>query len=64
MNLETVPQKHLNELERQVRELMATMKKAKLQNEPLVETLKLFEQVLEETRRKRFDAVNSQYKSY
>ena len=64
MNFENVPQKHMNELELLVRELLAVMRKAKLQNEPLENSLRLFEQELEEARRKRFDTANSEYHTY
>lgn len=64
MNLETISQKQLNELEHCVRELLITMRKAKLQNGPLFEPLKLFEYELGETRRERFDAANSEYQAY
>jgi len=64
MNLETVTNKQLNELELCVRELLATIRKAKIQNEPLVELLKLFEQELGEVRRDRFDATNTEYHTY
>lgn len=64
MNLEHVSQKHLNDLEHQVRQLVVTMQKAKLQDESLLEALKLLEHMLSETRRERFDAVNSKYSSY
>ena len=64
MNLETIPRKQLNDLEYCVRELLATMRKAKLWNDPLAESLKLFEQELGEVRRERFDAANSEYHAY
>ena len=64
MNFENVPQKHMNEMELLVRELLAVMRKAKLQNEPLENSLRLFEQELEEARRKRFDTANSEYHTY
>jgi hypothetical protein len=40
------------------------MRKAKLQNEPLVETLRLFEFELGELRRTRFDDANPKYQTY
>jgi hypothetical protein len=64
MNFETVSQKHINEIERLVRELQVAMRKAKLQNEPLVETLRLFEFELGELRRTRFDDANPKYQTY
>lgn len=64
MNFENVPQKHMSEMELLVRELLAVMRKAKLQNEPLENSLRLFEQELEDARRKRFDTANSEYHTY
>lgn len=64
MNLETISQKQLNELEHCVRELLSTMRKLKVVDEPLVESLKVFEQKLAEARRERFDAANPDYKGY
>ena len=64
MNLENIPQKQLSELERLTREIQVALRKAKLQDEPLLEALRLFEQELGETRRKRFDNTNPEYRGY
>jgi hypothetical protein len=64
MNLEHVSQKQLGELERLTREMQDALRKAKLQDEPLLETLRLFEQELGELRRKRFDETNPEYRGY
>jgi hypothetical protein len=64
MNLEAVSQKHLSELELQVAQLLAVMRKAKLHNEPLAESLKTLERELGEIRRLRFDAANPKYRDY
>jgi hypothetical protein len=64
MNFENVPQKHMSEMELLTRKLLAVMRKAKLQNESLEEALRLFEQELEDARRKRFDTANSEYRTY
>jgi hypothetical protein len=64
MNIDSVSQKDLNELERLVRELLAAMRKAKLQNEPLAEALQHFENTLGTTRRERFDTLNPDYRGY
>lgn len=64
MNLENIPQKHMNELELLVRELLAVMRKAKIQDDPLVESLRSLEQELGEARRARFDKANSEYHTY
>jgi hypothetical protein len=64
MDLETVSQKHVNELEQLVKELLITMRKARLHTEPLAENLRLFEQQLGDIRRKRFDEANPEYLVY
>ncbi|RMF81085.1 MAG: hypothetical protein D6737_06100 [Chloroflexi bacterium] len=64
MDFEPVSQKELNNIEYHVRELLAAMRKAKLQNSPLGQSLRAFEQELGKVRRERFDAVNSEYNGY
>jgi hypothetical protein len=64
MNFENVTRKHMNELELLVTELLTVMRKAKLQNDSLEESLRLFEQKLEEARREKFDAFNSEFNTY
>lgn len=64
MNLETLSQKHLNELEHRVSELLATLRKAKIHDDPLVESLKTLEQEIGELRRERFDAANTEYHTH
>ena len=64
MNLENVSQKQLGELERLTREIQVALRKAKLQDEPLHESLRQLEQELSEFRRKRFDSENSEYRGY
>ncbi len=64
MNLDDISQNNLGQLERCVTELLLAMRKAKLQNEALFESLKELEHKLGEIRRERFDAVNSDYGSY
>ena len=64
MNLETISRKQLNELESRVRELLVTMRKAKLQYDPVAESLKSFEQELGNARRERFDAENLEYGTF
>jgi hypothetical protein len=54
MNFENVSRKHMNKLEFLVRELLTEMRKAKIQNDSLEESLRLFERELEEARRERF----------
>lgn len=64
MNLEHITSKQLNDLELRVTELISAMRKAKIQNPSLMESLKLFENELGELRRERYDASNSEYESY
>jgi hypothetical protein len=64
MDLTAVGQKDLNELERLAKELLLTLRKAKLHNEPLAEALRAFEIEVGETRRSRFDEANPEYHSY
>ena len=64
MNLETISQKDLNELERLSRELLALLRKTKLQNEPVADSLHAFELALGDLRRQRFDELNSGYRGY
>jgi hypothetical protein len=64
MNLEIISQKQLNALEHCTRELLIAMRKSKLQNIPLFETLKSLEHELGEARREQFDATNSEYGAF
>jgi predicted nucleic acid-binding protein len=64
MSLENLTRKQANDLEINVTALLGLMRKAKVQNPELMESLKTFEQELGELRRKRFDATNSEYGSY
>jgi hypothetical protein len=64
MNLEPVSQKHLNELEVMIRELLLVMRKANLHNEPIAKSLAEFEVEIGKVRRDRFDAANPEYSGY
>jgi ribosomal 50S subunit-associated protein YjgA (DUF615 family) len=64
MSLETISRKQLNDLEQQVGQLLVTIRRAKLENIPLIEALQKLEQELEQSRHERFDAANSEYQSY
>ncbi|MBZ0296399.1 MAG: hypothetical protein K8L99_27810 [Anaerolineae bacterium] len=64
MNLEAISQKQLSALEQQVRQLLIGLRKAKLDNEPLVASLQQLEERLGQVRRERFDAANSEYHTY
>jgi len=63
-SLEHISPKNLNNLERSVQDLLNTMRKAKLRDECLQESLSLLEQKLGEARRARFDAANPEYRGY
>ena len=64
MSLETISRNQLNNLEQQVKQLLSTIRKAKLANSPLVEGLQQSETELGEARRARFDAFNSEFNTY
>jgi hypothetical protein len=64
MNLETISRKQLNNLEQQVRQLLITIRSAKLQNDPLVASLQEMARELEKARHEQFDEVNSEYHTY
>ncbi|GAB4509304.1 MAG: hypothetical protein OHK0046_04040 [Anaerolineae bacterium] len=64
MSLEPVSSKYISEIEQQVSQLLASMRKAKLYDEPVYTKLQEFEQKLGEVRRSRFDQKNSEYSDY
>lgn len=64
MDLESLSTKHLNELERLVRETLNVMRQAKLYDDPLAKSLYQLEQDLGKVRRERFDQANPEYHSY
>ena len=64
MNLETVSDKHIHDLERTIGELLGLMRKAKLQDETLTATLRELQQKLEKTRHDRFDSKNTEFHTY
>ncbi|MBI1256236.1 MAG: hypothetical protein GC204_02085 [Chloroflexi bacterium] len=64
MNLETVSSKHLNELERLLREVQLVMRKAGLHNEPIAKSFYELEVEVGQVRRARFDAANPEYTGY
>jgi len=64
MNLDTLSDKQLQELERLAKELLLVMRKAKLSAEPLAESLHQLEVKAGEIRRARFDTSNPEYSNY
>ena len=64
MNLDPVYPKHRNEIEQLVSKLLATMRKAKVTDDPIYGSLQKLEQELGEVRRGRFDADKSEYFGY
>ncbi|HLV36814.1 MAG TPA: hypothetical protein VKY59_16945 [Spirillospora sp.] len=64
MNLDTVSDKNLQELERLSRELLLLMRKANLKDDLLVEALYRLERQAGDLRRERFDAANQEYSGY
>jgi hypothetical protein len=64
MSLETISQKQLNELERCVENLLTAMRKTRMLQDPLVESLKALEHQLGEARRKRFDQSTPEFRGF
>jgi hypothetical protein len=64
MNLDSISPKYVGELEQNVHRLLVTMRKAKLDSDPMYATLQELEQQLEETRRTRFDKDHTEYEGY
>jgi hypothetical protein len=64
MTIDNISRKKLNELEQQIRQLLVTIRSAKLQNEPLVELLQVQARDLEKIRHEQFDEVNTEYHTY
>ncbi len=64
MELESISDKNVQELERLTRELLNLLKRSKIHDETLVEALKDLESKVGEVRRARFDEANPQYHSY
>jgi hypothetical protein len=64
MSIETLSDKDLQELERLTRELIAVLRKAKMNDQPLAEMLYELETRAGNLRRERFDSSNPQYDGY
>lgn len=64
MNLDTLSDKHLHEIERLAKELLDVLRKAKLKDEPIAEQLHQLEIQAGNLRRERFDAANPEYRGY
>jgi hypothetical protein len=64
MDLDTVPQKRINELEQMTSQLLKTLRSSQLHRTPLYASLQEFEQALGEKRRSQFDENNSTYTGY
>ena len=64
MDLETVSDKHLHELEQLSRDLLAVMRKSKLLDTPLATLLYSLESQAGEVRRARFDKDDSAYSGF
>jgi len=64
VNLDQVPLKTSNELEQLVTQLLAALRKAKLQSEPVYQLLQALERDLSDARRARFDDTHSDYAGY
>jgi len=64
MDFNEVSDKNLHELERLSKELLESMRKAKLLDHPLTEMLRELQSQTEAARRERFDEINPQFKGY
>lgn len=64
MELDSVSDKHLQEMERLARELLNIMRHAKLKDTVLAEALQTLELEAARVRRERFDAANPEYHGY
>jgi hypothetical protein len=63
-SVQELSQKQLSELETQVLNLLVTLRKVKMTNQPVALLLKELEQELGDLRRERYDAANSDYSGY
>jgi hypothetical protein len=64
MELQTVSDKNLSDLERLSRELLVVLRKSKMLDTPLAEMLYSLENEAGNVRRARFDANDSEYHGY
>ena len=64
MDFETVSDKHLQEIERLTGELLAVLRQAKLQDDPINDALNQLRMQTGEVRRGRFDQSDREYKNY
>jgi hypothetical protein len=64
MNLDTISDKHLHEIERLTTELLETIRKAKVAEPQLIEMLRTLKAQAEQLRRQRYDAVNPEFRGY
>lgn len=64
MDLSTVSDKHINELEQQASALLKTLRAAKLQEHPAYAVLQALEQEVGQARRDRFDQQNPEYRGF
>ena len=64
MNLETMSDKHVRELERLLGEVLIILRSEKLLNEPEADAVRLLETQTGDIRRARFDRVVQEYVGY
>ncbi len=62
--METLSDKHLQDLERLAQELLAVMRHAKLKDKTLTEALDALQSQAGKIRRERFDSANPEYHGY
>ena len=64
MNLESVPNKQLHQIEQLAKELADVLMKAKLQDEPLCQTLIELAKEATAERQSRFDEADTRFKGF
>jgi hypothetical protein len=63
LNLEALTAKQLNDLELRLRDLLEVLRKAKLHNTSVMDSLRQLEDTLSETRRRRFDMADAHHRN-
>lgn len=64
MELDSVSEKHRNELEQQIKQMLKLMRTAKMHDRPIYVALQELELELGEMRRTRFDQSDSEFGNY
>jgi hypothetical protein len=64
MELDSVSEKHRNELEQQITQMLKLMRTIKIHESPIYADLQALEQELGEARRKHFDKGDAEFGNY